>query len=237
VQHKPEDVQHQTKRLQQNYQTKPSQEIAEQEEHIQAAQEEKRTTPNESHKWPTYDHYDQPTFGVNHPPVRQPILPRSTMSGQPLAQTPSTPTPPSVPGQGEREGYTAGQESPAKQPILPRPAMPRQPQRPELNRAANSSIAQQSRSTAVLSEKSSINTKQTSLDGSLPFSKDKQHDEQNKVIMVVDDSQTVRNIMALILHRSGYRSVRVASAMEALHTLTELTPDLIFLDITLPGMD
>ena len=25
--------------------------------------------------------------------------------------------------------------------------------------------------------------------------------------------------------------------MEALHTLTELTPDLIFLDITLPGMD
>ena len=55
--------------------------------------------------------------------------------------------------------------------------------------------------------------------------------------MVVDDSQTVRNIMALILHRAGYRSVRVASAMEALHTLTELTPDLIFLDITLPGMD
>ena len=65
-------------------------------------------------------------------------------------------------------------------------------------------------------------------------------DRQNadaKVIMVVDDSQTVRNIMALILHRVGYRSVRVASAMEALHTLTELTPDLIFLDITLPGMD
>ncbi|MDH3601170.1 MAG: response regulator [Candidatus Tectomicrobia bacterium] len=55
--------------------------------------------------------------------------------------------------------------------------------------------------------------------------------------MVVDDSQTVRNIMALILHRAGFRSVRVASAMEALHTLTELTPDLIFLDITLPGMD
>ena len=58
-----------------------------------------------------------------------------------------------------------------------------------------------------------------------------------KVIMVVDDSQTVRNIMALILHRAGYRSVRVASAMEALHTLSQLLPDLIFLDITLPGMD
>lgn len=58
-----------------------------------------------------------------------------------------------------------------------------------------------------------------------------------KIIMVVDDSQTVRNIMALILNRAGYRSVRVASAMEALHTLTELIPDLIFLDVTLPGMD
>ena len=62
-------------------------------------------------------------------------------------------------------------------------------------------------------------------------------DANQKVIMVVDDSQTVRNIMALILNRAGYRSVRVASAMEALHTLTELIPDLIFLDVTLPGMD
>lgn len=58
-----------------------------------------------------------------------------------------------------------------------------------------------------------------------------------KTVMVVDDSQTVRNIMALILHRAGHRSVRVSSAMEALNTLTELVPDLIFLDITLPGMD
>lgn len=60
---------------------------------------------------------------------------------------------------------------------------------------------------------------------------------EQQVIMVVDDSQTVRNIMALILHRLGYRSVRVRTAMEALNTLTHLVPDLIFLDITLPGMD
>jgi CheY-like chemotaxis protein len=62
-------------------------------------------------------------------------------------------------------------------------------------------------------------------------------DTEQKVIMVVDDSQTVRNIMGLILNRTGYRSVRVASAMEALQTLTEVIPDLIFLDVTLPGMD
>ena len=55
--------------------------------------------------------------------------------------------------------------------------------------------------------------------------------------MVVDDSQTVRNIMALIVHRLGHRVIRASSAMEGLALLTESVPDLIFLDITLPGMD
>ncbi len=58
-----------------------------------------------------------------------------------------------------------------------------------------------------------------------------------QIVMVVDDSQTVRNLMALILHRLGYDSVRVRSALEALHVLREFVPALIFLDITLPGMD
>jgi CheY-like chemotaxis protein len=61
--------------------------------------------------------------------------------------------------------------------------------------------------------------------------------ELQKVIMVVDDSQTVRNILALIVHRLGHQIVRTRSAIEALSTLNELVPDLIFLDITLPGMD
>ena len=60
---------------------------------------------------------------------------------------------------------------------------------------------------------------------------------QQKAIMVVDDSQTVRNIMALIVHRLGHRAIRAASAMEGLTLLTESVPDLIFLDVTLPGMD
>ena len=60
---------------------------------------------------------------------------------------------------------------------------------------------------------------------------------QQKAIMVVDDSQTVRNIMALIVHRLGHRVIRASSAMEGLALLTGSVPDLIFLDITLPGMD
>lgn len=58
-----------------------------------------------------------------------------------------------------------------------------------------------------------------------------------KVIMVVDDSKTIRNIMALILQKLGHQVVMAASAMEALSTLTTVVPDLIFLDVTLPGMD
>jgi len=60
---------------------------------------------------------------------------------------------------------------------------------------------------------------------------------QQKAIMVVDDSQTVRNIMALIVHRLGHRAIRASSAMEGLALLTESVPDLIFLDVTWPGMD
>ncbi len=58
-----------------------------------------------------------------------------------------------------------------------------------------------------------------------------------KTVMLIDDSRTVRNLMALILHRQGYRIVMFESAMEALSALHRFTPDLIFLDVTLPGMD
>lgn len=55
--------------------------------------------------------------------------------------------------------------------------------------------------------------------------------------MIVTDSETVSNHFEVILHRAGYRLVRVATAVEALHTLTAGKPDLIFLDTYLPGMD
>lgn len=61
--------------------------------------------------------------------------------------------------------------------------------------------------------------------------------QQPKTVMLVDDSRTVRHLMALILHRQGHRIVMFESAMEALSALNRFTPDLIFLDITLPGMD
>ncbi len=127
--------------------------------------------------------------------------------------------------------------SPPAQPTLPRPNLPRQPigqqPTPAQGQANPNAGSPENRAT----NPQATAPQQPTAAGQPPSSEGEQPDSQAKVIMVVDDSQTVRNIMALILHRAGYRSVRVASAMEALHTLTELTPDLIFLDITLPGMD
>jgi DNA-binding response OmpR family regulator len=56
-------------------------------------------------------------------------------------------------------------------------------------------------------------------------------------VMVVTGSETVSDLFGVILHQAGYRSVRVATAIEALHTMTAGKPNLIFLDTNLPGMD
>jgi CheY-like chemotaxis protein len=144
------------------------------------------------------------------------------------------------------QSASGGANPPLRPPSLPQPAMPRQPLsrtpstpqlpsilRPHEPQTGQRKIDQPSSVSGKLGHSSS----RTSLDTSTSVYHHHKQTEKSKIIMVVDDSQTVRNIMALILNRSGYRSVRVASAMEALQTLTELTPDLIFLDITLPGMD
>ena len=54
-------------------------------------------------------------------------------------------------------------------------------------------------------------------------------------IFVVDDEEFIRD--AVVMNLPGYRVRALASAEEALEALTEETPDLILLDIGLPGMD
>ena len=63
----------------------------------------------------------------------------------------------------------------------------------------------------------------------------------NKLVMIVDDSLTVRKIIETSLKREGFEFVSYADAMEALRAITEQRlkriPDLIILDIGLPKMD
>ena len=59
----------------------------------------------------------------------------------------------------------------------------------------------------------------------------------SKRILVVDDLSYMRDIQVLILKEAGYTATAVAGAREALDRLAELAPDLILLDLSMPGMD
>ena len=61
--------------------------------------------------------------------------------------------------------------------------------------------------------------------------------ENRNLILAVDDSVTVRKVVALTLERKGYRVLTANDGMEALAMLNEHRPDLILLDITMPRMD
>lgn len=58
-----------------------------------------------------------------------------------------------------------------------------------------------------------------------------------RLILAVDDSLTVRKIVSITLERLGYRVMTAADGMQALARLSEETPDLVLLDITMPRMD
>ncbi len=55
-------------------------------------------------------------------------------------------------------------------------------------------------------------------------------------ILVVDDDPTVAEIVAGYLDRAGYAVERAADGPAALHSAAERVPDLIVLDLMLPGM-
>jgi twitching motility two-component system response regulator PilG len=63
----------------------------------------------------------------------------------------------------------------------------------------------------------------------------------NKLVMVIDDSPTVRKIVEVSLKREGFSVVAFSDGIEALRALTtrqlDRIPDLIFLDIDLPKMN
>jgi DNA-binding response OmpR family regulator len=58
-----------------------------------------------------------------------------------------------------------------------------------------------------------------------------------RLVLIVEDDQATGDLLAsAINHERGYRAVRVANAAEALDALGRIDPDLLVLDIHLPGM-
>jgi DNA-binding response OmpR family regulator len=56
-------------------------------------------------------------------------------------------------------------------------------------------------------------------------------------ILVVDDEATIREVVRRYLEREGFRVLEAADGFEALDALKEVQPDLIVLDLMLPGID
>jgi twitching motility two-component system response regulator PilG len=70
--------------------------------------------------------------------------------------------------------------------------------------------------------------------------REKQSRDTDKLVMIIDDSLTVRKIIETSLKREGFDCVSYPDGIEALQALTDprqRIPDLIILDISLPKMD
>ena len=57
-----------------------------------------------------------------------------------------------------------------------------------------------------------------------------------KVIAIIDDDEYIGDMLTKLLEREGYQVVRAYSGTEALMLLEKVTPDLVLLDLMLPGM-
>ncbi len=56
-------------------------------------------------------------------------------------------------------------------------------------------------------------------------------------VLIVEDDEDIRELVSYHLLKEGYQVASVASGEEALNSVEAQTPDLILLDVMLPGMD
>ncbi|MFW2078459.1 Hpt domain-containing protein [Acinetobacter sp. ULE_I010] len=70
------------------------------------------------------------------------------------------------------------------------------------------------------------------------LNQDKQrHRDQRRLIMIVDDSVTVRKVTSRLLERQGFDVITAKDGVDAIEQLENTKPDLMLLDIEMPRMD
>jgi CheY-like chemotaxis protein len=62
-------------------------------------------------------------------------------------------------------------------------------------------------------------------------------DDAGPLVLVVDDYQDAREMYAEYLTFSGFRVAEAANGVDAVQQATDLSPDIILMDLSLPGMD
>jgi DNA-binding response OmpR family regulator len=60
---------------------------------------------------------------------------------------------------------------------------------------------------------------------------------RKETILIIDDDQDLARIVQLSLEREGYQTVIAISGLEGLQEAYRVQPDLVILDIMMPGMD
>ncbi|QNW98712.1 Hpt domain-containing protein [Acinetobacter seifertii] len=61
--------------------------------------------------------------------------------------------------------------------------------------------------------------------------------DERRLVMIVDDSVTVRKVTSRLLERQGYDVVTAKDGVDAIEQLENIKPDLMLLDIEMPRMD
>ncbi len=57
------------------------------------------------------------------------------------------------------------------------------------------------------------------------------------VVVIVDDSLTVRKVTSRLLTRVGYEVITAKDGVDALEKLLDMAPDVMLLDVEIPRMD
>ncbi|MFS0645501.1 response regulator [Siminovitchia sp. 179-K 8D1 HS] len=56
-------------------------------------------------------------------------------------------------------------------------------------------------------------------------------------VLIVDDQFGIRTLLNEVLQKEGYQIYQAANGHQALHMMKQHAPDLVLLDIKIPGMD
>ena len=61
-------------------------------------------------------------------------------------------------------------------------------------------------------------------------------DPASKLILLVDDDESLLDLIEHLVHREGFKTARSMDGLDALRKVEDLNPDLVVLDFMLPGM-
>lgn len=60
---------------------------------------------------------------------------------------------------------------------------------------------------------------------------------ENKKVLIVDDQNGIRVLLMEVFSGEGYEAYQASNGKEALELVQQVTPDIVLLDMKIPGMD